>query len=124
MTIEAEAREVMFAYERATRSKDFDNVAPLLHPDAFYRFNDGDHRGLDELRGAFVATWKNIRDEVYEISDVSPIVWNNDLVSVSYVFKWSGIVDGAPAMGSGRGFNTLTRGADGRLKIWNEILTA
>lgn len=124
MDVATEALEVMYAYERATRSKDFDNVAPLLHPDAFYRFNDGDHRGLDELRGAFVNTWKKIQEEVYEISDLRAIVWSDDLVSVIYIFKWAGVVDGVPATGSGRGLNTLTRGTDGKLRIWNEILTA
>lgn len=113
----------MREYERATATKDFSVVAPLIDPGAFYRFTDGDFVGIEAIREAFNATWQRIKDEVYTLSNIRAIVWNNDLASVTYDFTWEGEVDGTHKSGKGRGFNTLARNAEGKLVIWNEILT-
>ena len=50
---EEQVLEFLERFEKAQGTQDFDRVAPMLHPDALFRFNDGDYRGTEAARGAF-----------------------------------------------------------------------
>lgn len=94
--------------EQATNSHDFDQVAPLIAQDAVYWFSNGVHEGIGAIRAAFETAWATIADENYDISDVRWIA-TDDVVAVHlYRFTWSGLVDGQPRSGGGRGTNERT----------------
>lgn len=38
----ATIKSFLIEFEQASVSKDFDLVAQMIHPDSFFRFNDGD----------------------------------------------------------------------------------
>ena len=42
---EADVREFLERFEEASATRLFAGVEGMIHPDAFFRFNDGDHRG-------------------------------------------------------------------------------
>lgn len=124
MTIEAAAIEFMREYERATATKNFANVSPMLHPNAFYRFTDGDSIGIEAIERAFRTTWERIKNEVYFLTEFNAYALDERTVVVTYIFNWTGVVEDRPSKGEGRGFNMLALGADGRFKIVAELLTA
>jgi ketosteroid isomerase-like protein len=100
-------------YEDATNTHVFSNVANLIHPDATYRFTDGDFIGIEAIRKAFEDTWGSIKDEVYSLSDLKIIAVDLNSASITYTFNWSGVVDGEQKSGNGRGTNIIVRSADG-----------
>ena len=75
-------------YEAALAMKNFDDVAPLIHPDAVFRFSEGDHRGLDAIRSAFEQTWSaDVADDQYQISD-RRVLWRTP-ASATVLFSWA-----------------------------------
>jgi ketosteroid isomerase-like protein len=97
------------AYEKATNSRDFNNVAPLIADDAIYWFTNGTYVGKDVIRKEFEETWDRIKDEKYTISDIKWIATNYWVSSCVYSFVSNGIVDGKPHTFSGLGTNVLKR---------------
>lgn len=115
--------EFVQRYVQATNSHDFDQVAPLIARDAVYWFSNGVHEGIGAIRAAFETAWATIADEKYDISDVRWIA-ADDLVAVClYRFTWSGLVDGQPRSGGGRGTNVLAR-RDGSWQMVHEHLSS
>lgn len=53
-------------------------------------------------------TFETIQDETYSITDIEVVGEESDLVVLRYAFHWSGLVDGSPRPGSGRGTNVIT----------------
>jgi ketosteroid isomerase-like protein len=115
--------EWLSTYERRTNTHQFEQVAPLVAPDALYWFTEGSLRGHDAIRGAFVATWDAIRDERYTLSDVEWPVLEETVAVCTYTFHWRGTVDGMEKAGSGRGTSVLRR-IDGSWQIVHEHLSA
>ncbi|WP_433891510.1 YybH family protein [Streptomyces sp. CA-111067] len=118
----AELTAFMTRYEQATNSHDIDRVVPLIVPDAVYWFSDGSHRGLGEIGGAIERTFAAIQHEVYEIRDLEWIVMTADHAVCRYRFSWTGLVDGRPRSGGGRGTNVIVR-RDGTWKMQHEHLS-
>lgn len=111
------------AFEKAIASKDFGQVAPLIHPDALFRFNDGDFEGLEQVRAAFESTWSHdIKEDRYRLSDV--VVRNVDSQSalVTFNYHWSGITSKGSMSITGRGTQVIVL-HEGRLKISLEHLS-
>ncbi len=48
-----------------------------------------------------------IQDEKYSISSVHWIVKTSDFAVVTFVYDWSGLMNGEPAAGTGRGTSSL-----------------
>lgn len=114
--------QFMRRYERATNQHDFTVLAPLIAPDAVYWFTDGSYRGRAAIEEAVSRTFAAIRDEVYEIHDLDWVTVGEESAVCRYRFHWTGLVDGKPASGEGRGTNVLTR-RDGRWQILHEHLS-
>jgi ketosteroid isomerase-like protein len=112
----------MRRYEQAANSHDIGRVAPLIASDAVYWFSDGSHRGLGEIAGAIERTFVAIQDEVYEIKELEWIVLAADHAVCRYRFFWTGVVDGRPRSGQGRGTNVLVK-RDGWWKVQHEHLS-
>src|SRR5438094_6438416 len=108
---ESEIRNLFAQYEAASNTRVFANVAPLIHPDAVYWFNDGDFVGLDAIKGAFEKTWASsatMADERYELRELMVVVSDARSAAVTYRFDWSGKVDGQRAFHvRGRGTNVV-----------------
>ena len=109
------------AYEAALATQDWEQVAPLIHDDCVAVFTEDTFRGKAEVEAAFRKTFALIQDETYHISDVHVIRQTADLVVLSYDFAWSGIIDGQPAAGGGRGTSVLVM-EDGRWLLLYEHL--
>lgn len=118
----AELTAFMTRYEKATNSHDISRVAPLIDADAVYWFSDGSHRGLGEITGAIERTFATIHDEVYEIQDLEWVVLAADHAVCRYRFSWTGVVDGRPRSGRGRGTNVLVK-REGEWKMRHEHLS-
>ncbi len=101
--------DLLRAYEAALATQDWEQVAPLMHPDVCVTFSNGRHfRGRDEVERAFTENFALIQDEHYEISDVHWIVAGPCHAACTYVFRWSGQIGGTAASGAGRGTSILT----------------
>lgn len=123
ITVE-EITDFLARYEVASGTYVFSNVAELIHPDAIYRFRDGDFIGIDAIRGAFEKTWTawNVKDERYYLSDVRVVHTDTRSASVTFTFNWSDVVDGKSFSSSGRGTAVIVRN-DGRLQFIHEHLS-
>jgi ketosteroid isomerase-like protein len=112
------AEEHLRAYEQALATQDWATVEPLLHDDVCVTFSNGTfHRGKEAVGAAFSRNFELIEDERYELSDV---VWIADEPSYAvcvYQFRWSGLIDGKPAAGGGRGTSVLARSGAGWLVL-------
>ncbi len=111
------------AYEQATNSHDIAQLAPLISSDAVYWFTDGSHRGRGAVLAAISQTFATIRDEVYRINELEWIATDTNQAVCRYHFAWTGIVDGQPRSGSGRGTNVLVK-IDGAWQMLHEHLSA
>ncbi len=120
---EEQVLEFLERFEKAQGTQDFDRVAPMLHPDALFRFNDGDYRGIEAARGAFERTWAHeIEDERYRLSDVELLHVDAGSATVTFRFHWSGVGDHGPFHIVGRGTSVLVRHG-GALKLLVEHLS-
>ncbi|MEM6915143.1 MAG: nuclear transport factor 2 family protein [Verrucomicrobiota bacterium] len=102
-------------YEQALASQDWSQVAPLIHDDCTVTFSNGTtHRGKEAVRKAFERNFELIEDEEYAISEVHWAAREANFAVVTYVYDWSGLIQGEKASGSGRGTSTLKGNGD----IW------
>jgi len=110
-------------FEQAQGTEDFELVSSMLHPDALFRFNDGDYRGIEAARGAFESTWaQEVEDERYRLTDVEVLHVDASSATVTFRFHWSGVGDDGPFHIVGRGTSVLVR-HDGALKLLVEHLS-
>lgn len=107
--MKAEVEAFLKEYERTTNTHDFNNVRPLIAEDAVYFFSERTLKGIGEIEKAFVETWDRIKEETYSITDVQWIALSPEVAVCTYTFNWSGIVNGTPKSGSGRGTNVLVK---------------
>lgn len=119
----AELAAFMAQYEQANNSHDINRVVPLIVPDAVYWFSDGSYRGLEEIARAIEQTFAAIQDEVYEVKDIEWVVLAADHAVCRYRFCWTGVVDGQPRSGQGRGTNVIVK-RDGAWKMQHEHLSS
>lgn len=118
------ARDALAALLAATNTHDFANVSELIAEDAVYFFGDATLVGREAVGAYFTATWDAIRDERYWAEEIRWVLDTEDAAVAVYRFRWTGVVDGQPASGSGRGTNTFARTPDGRWLLTHEHLTA
>ena len=110
-------------FERASATKDFDQVAPMIHPEALFGFNDGDFQGIDQVRAAFESTWSlDIKDDQYSLSDLEVRNIDNQSATVTFNYHWSGITAKGPMNMNGRGTQVIVM-HEGCLKILLEHLS-
>lgn len=120
---ERQVLDFLGRFETAQNSEDFDRVAPLLHPDALFRFNDGDYRGLKAARGAFESTWEHeVEDEKYYLSDIEVLHTDSGSATAAFRFNWSGVAANGPFEVVGRGTGVIVR-HEGELKLLLEHLS-
>lgn len=118
----AELTAFMYRYEQATNRHDFGELAPLIAEDATYWFTEGSYHGIDAIKAAVERTFATILDEVYKLEALDWVAVADDLAVCRYRFRWTGLVDGKPASGQGRGTNVLTK-HNGVWKMTHEHLS-
>lgn len=94
-------------YESALATQDWAQVEPLMHPDVSVTFSSGTYRGKSAVEPAFKKNFALIKDERYSISDVHWVSKDISYAVCMYNFQWSGLIDGKPASGRGRGTAVL-----------------
>jgi ketosteroid isomerase-like protein len=122
-SLESELAAFMGEYERANNSHDIERVVPFIAEDAMYWFSDGSYRGIGEIQSAIEKTFAKIRDEVYEIRALEWLVLTAEVAVCRYRFAWTGVVDGEPRSGQGRGTNLIVW-RDGCWKMLHEHLSS
>jgi ketosteroid isomerase-like protein len=113
--------EFLPIYETALATQQWENVSPLIHEDCVATFSEGTYKGKAEVEQAFRRTFALIQDEAYSISNVHWVQKTDTTAVLVYNFSWSGIINGKPASGSGRGSSVLTK-QDGRWQLICEHL--
>jgi ketosteroid isomerase-like protein len=105
--------EFIHVYETALATQQWSRVEPLLHSDACVTFSSGAvHKGRRAVQAAFERNFAAIRDETYRISNVHWVVRTPDFAVYLFDFAWSGLIDGKPASGAGRGTAVIVRTGD------------
>jgi ketosteroid isomerase-like protein len=100
-------------YEKALATQRWENVAPLIHTDCVATFTEATFRGKSEVERAFRKTFALIQDEIYRMEDIQWVAKTDTYAVLTYTFRWSGLIDGKPASGSGRGTSVLVNEGDG-----------
>ena len=100
--------QLMNEYESATRDHDLDRVLECIDDEAIYWFsNQTCHIGKPAVAKAIQANFDAIKAEDYRIVDLQWVLRTDDSAVCLYRFIWSGVIDGKPAQGSGRGTSVL-----------------
>lgn len=120
---ESRVVEFLEQFVDASATGSFANVAGMIHPNALFRFNDGDYRGLEAIQGAFERTWAHdVKDERYDLSNIEVMSVDTDSAAATFQFRWSGVGTQGPFLIVGRGTSVLVRHQD-RLKVMVEHLS-
>jgi ketosteroid isomerase-like protein len=100
--------EFIQAYEQALASQDWSQVDPLVHDHACVTFSNGTvHQGKPAVKTAFERNFSSIKDETYAITNVHWVMKGDMTAVYLFEFGWSGIINGKPATGAGRGTSVL-----------------
>ena len=115
--------EFLKRFEDASATELFANVVGMIHPNALFRFNDGDYRGLEAIQRAFESTWTHdVKDERYYLSDIEVVSVDTSSAAATFHFNWSGVGPHGSFQIIGRGTSLLVL-HDGRLKVMVEHLS-
>lgn len=110
------------AYEVALASQNWNQVAPLVHPEACVTFSNGTvHKGKATVQKAFEQNFSQIQGENYSISNIHWVMKAAETAVYLFEFSWSGIINGKSAQGTGRGTSVLVH-VDGRWQLLIEQL--
>jgi ketosteroid isomerase-like protein len=102
--------EFMRLYEQATQSHNLEATLALIDEEAIYLFSDqSTHAGKQAIEQALRHNFVTIQDETYRISNLTWIARSAEVAVCIYDFAWSGLINGQPASGSGRGTSVLQR---------------
>ena len=103
-----EPEEFLKRYKSALATQDWEIISPLIHKNACVTFSNGHvFRGKEAVQGAFEKNFSLIQDEHYAISDIYWVKKTGEIAVCLYTFNWSGLIQGEPASGSGRGTSVL-----------------
>ena len=109
---EIDTPEAAFERYRAEINRhDFDRLAKeVIAPDALFVFTEKMHRGLDEVRAAFNATWSVLPNEVYSMSEPEWLARDENSALVAFRYRYKGTLkDGKVLEGGCRGTNLYKR---------------
>jgi ketosteroid isomerase-like protein len=119
---ESQVLAFLKAYEVAGNSHDFAQVADMIHPNAIYRFTDGDFFGLEAIRGAFEKTWSSeVTDERYWLEDVKIVYLDSSSACLTYNFHWTGVGRIGSFHSTGRGTQLVVRDGDRLQSIYEHL---
>ncbi len=111
--------QFMDRWVTAEASEDFNQLVPLIHPQAVYRSSGGDHFGIDAIRGSFEGTFASNPDQRYVVEDTKITYVGAQSATVVYAWIWTGTTpDGVSFKITGRGSKVVVRDETGlRLRL-------
>ena len=118
--------DFLHQFEQLAGEKDFDLLVPYIHKEAVFRFNDGDHYGLQQVRQAFEKTWANseaVQQEQFYLTDIVVVSTDATTATATYTYHWEGVYEGKTFHIKGIGTRVLVQ-EDGVLQIKLEHLSA
>ncbi|MCA1295985.1 nuclear transport factor 2 family protein [Paenibacillus sp. alder61] len=116
-------KEALKRYIEMTNTHHFDNVQPLLHPEAVYWFSDKTCRTMEEIRAYFENSWNLIKDEVYNASEIQWLAADEKVATCIYTYQYEGYYNGEYVKGSGRATNIFVKENDGDWRLIHEHLS-
>lgn len=117
------ANDFMLAYEQATNRHDVEATLSLIDEQAIYLFSDESvHIGKRAIKKVLRRNFDVIENESYSIDNLTWLVNSGEVAACIYDYSWSGVINGEPASGSGRGTTVLRRSQDG-WKVVHEHLS-
>ncbi len=118
-----QAQQFITDYAAALATQQWPNVAPLIHSDACVTFTNGSvHKGIKAIEDAYTRNFSLIKNEEYAITEVNWIKADDATAVYTFRFKWTGIINGQPASGAGRGTAVIVK-HDGRWQLLAEHLS-
>jgi hypothetical protein len=117
--------EFLHAFEALALQEDFDLLHDLVDEHAFFRFNDGDHRGRAAIRAAFEKTWRGdptVKKACFYLSDIVVLCTDQASASATYTYHWEGAQGDRSFKLQGRGTRVLAW-RDGHFCIVHEHLS-
>lgn len=109
-------------YAAATDGHRLEATLAMVADDAVYLFSDGTaHVGKAAIAAVLRHNFATIADETYRIRDVRWLVRTDDVACCVYVFAWTGMVDGRPTSGGGRGTSLLRRHGESWLVVHEHL---
>lgn len=104
--------QFLAAYEQALATQAWEQVEPLIHENCTAVFSEDTYIGKAAVAQAFRRTFQLIQDETYAIRNLHWLDRSDEYAICLYDFAWSGIINGQPASGGGRGTAVLKREDD------------
>jgi hypothetical protein len=117
--------EFLHAFEALALQEDFDLLHDLVDEHAFFRFNDGDHRGRAAIRAAFEKSWRGdptVKKACFYLSDIVVLCTDQASASATYTYHWEGAQGDRSFKLQGRGTRVLAW-RDGHFCIVHEHLS-
>lgn len=100
--------EFMQRYTENTDAHRLEATLAMIADDAVYLFSDGtSHVGKAAIADVLAKNFAAIAEETYRIRDVRWLARSTEVATCVYVFEWSGVIEGRPASGGGRGTSVL-----------------
>lgn len=120
-----EVLQFLHHFESLAEQENFDLIENMVHRDAVFRFNDGDHVGRSAVRAAFEKTWSGsagVKKERFYLTDVHVLTVDVASATATYTYNWEGSMEGKSFAIRGRGTRVLTL-SDGKFQIIHEHLS-
>lgn len=112
-------------YEAALATQEWEEVSPLLHPNASVTISDGSvHKGKAAVQAAFERNFQAIVEENYRITNVHWLLDSDDTAVYMFDFHWSGKINRHDASGAGKGTSVLTIKAEVDARYLREWLSS
>jgi len=97
-------------YEKALSTQDWNQVAPLIHPNSNVIFSNGDvHIGKENIKKAFEFNFSLIENEKYSIKNVRWLLKKQTTAMYVFDFFWKGIMNKKLVEGKGMGTCVLVK---------------
>ena len=114
--------QFMRQYEAATCAHDLSAILTLIADDAVYLFSDKtSYLGKAAITKALERNFASIRDETYRIEEMHWLTRSDQVAACVYEFNWTGVIDGLPASGRGRGTSVVEAHADSWLVVHEHL---
>jgi len=97
-------------YEAATCAHDLEGTLSLIADDAIYLFSDQtSHLGKKAISKVLASNFETIKDETYKLDNLHWVAASDEMAVCVYQYHWSGLIDGRPASGNGRGTSAICK---------------
>ena len=95
--------ETLNNYVKALATQSWESVETFFHENVTVIFAEGTYYGKDQVGGAIHKTFSLIRDEDFSISNLQWTIRHDNFATCTFVFDWSGTINGKRFTSPGRG---------------------